>query len=99
MVHIIELRVAGRVCFHISHVALVPRGCVGPGMRLVRGIKMRACGTAIGCAAIAEFMDMKAVFARRQARDLRVDLHAVGDWSEWDSAASFIGTGGMQPLN
>ena len=96
MVHIIQFCVAGSVCFHISHVALVPRGCIWPGMRLVRGIEMRACGTCIGCAAIAKFMYMKAVLTRRQARDLRVDLHAIGDRRECDGAADFIACGGMQ---
>ena len=99
MVHIIQLRVAGSVCFHISHVALVSRGCIWPGMRLIGGIEMRACGTGIGCAAIAEFVDMKAMFTGRQARDLRVNLHAVGDWRECDSAANFIACGRMQHRN
>ncbi len=96
MVHIIQLRVAGSVCFHVAHVALVPRGCIGPGMRLIGGIEMRTCGTGIGCAAIAKFMYMKAVLTGRQARDLRVDLHAVGDRSECDGAADFVACGGMQ---
>ena len=99
MVHIIQFRVAGSVCFHIAHVALVPRGCIWPGMRLVGGIEMRARGTRIGCAAIAKFMDMKAVLTRRQARDLCVDLHAIGDRRECDGAADFIACGGMQHRN
>jgi len=60
---------------------------------------VRACGTGIGCAAIAEFMDVKAVFARRQARDLRVDLHAIGNRRECDGAADFVACGGMQHRN
>ena len=99
MVHIIELRVAGTVCFDIAHVALMPRSCVGTGMRLIGGIKMRACGTAIGCAAIAEFMDMKTMFTRCQAGDLRVDLHAIGDWSECDGAGDFVPCGGVKHGN
>jgi hypothetical protein len=50
----------------------MPRGRIWPGMRLVGGIEMRASGTGIGCAAIAKFMDMKAVLTGRQARDLCV---------------------------
>ena len=96
MIHIIQLRIAGRVCFHISHVALVPRGCIWPGMWLIRGIEMRACGTGIGCAAIAKFMDMKAMLTGREASDLRVDLHAIAGRRERDSAADFIARGGMQ---
>ena len=99
MVHIIQLRVAGRVCFHISHVALVPRRCIWPGMRLVGGIEMRAGGAGIGCAAIAKFMDMKAVFTRRQARDLRVDLHTTSNRRKCDGARDFIARAGMQHRN
>jgi len=99
MVDVIQLGVAGSVCFHISHVALMPCDCLGPGMRLVRGIEMRACGTGIGCTAIAKFVDMKPVLTRRQARDLCVDLHAPGDRRERDGAADFIACGGMQYRN
>ena len=96
MIDIIELRVTGSVRFYVAHVALVPRGCVWPRVRLVGRIEVRACGTGIGCAAIAEFMDVKAVFARRQARDLCVNLHTIGDRRERDRAADFITRGGMQ---
>ena len=96
MIDVIQLCVAGRVCFHIAHVALVPRGCLWRGMRLVRGIEMRARGTCIGCAAIAEFMYVKAVLSGRQARNLCVHLHAVGDWRECDGAADLVACGGMQ---
>src|SRR5215472_4728593 len=82
MVHVVQLGVAGSVCFDISHVALMARGCVGSGMRLVGGIEMCACRTEISCAAIAEFMHVKAVFSGSQACDLCVDLHATGDWRE-----------------
>ena len=96
MVDVIELRVAGSVCFDIAHVALVPRCCIWPGMRLVGGIEMRACGTCIACAAIAKFMYVKAVLTRRQARDFRANLHAIGDWRECDGAADFTARSGMQ---
>ena len=99
MVHVIQFCVSGRVCFDIAHVTLMPRGGVRPGMRLTGGIEMCACGTGIGCAAIAKFMDMKPVFTRRQARDLRVDLHATSDRRKRDSAADFIARGGMQHRN
>ena len=99
MVHIIQFRVAGSVCFHISHVALVPLGCVGPGVRFVGGIEMSACGTGIGCAAIAEFMDVKAMITGSQARYLCVDLHAIGNLRKCDRAADFVACGGMQHRN
>ena len=99
MVDVVQFRVAGSVCFHISHVALVSRGCVGPGMRLVGGIEMRACGTCIGCAAIAEFMDVKAMFTGRQACDLGVNLHAIRCRRECDRAGDIVACGGMQHRN
>ena len=96
MVHIIQLGVAGSVCFYVAHVALVPRGCIWPGMRLVGGIEMRACGTCVGCAAIAKFMYVKAVLAGRQAHEFCMDLHAIRDRRECDGAADFVACGGMQ---
>ena len=99
MIDIIELRVTGSVRFYVAHVALVPRGCIWPCMRLVGGIEMRACRTCIGCAAIAEFMYVKAVLTGRQARELCEDLHAIGDWRKCDRAADFIARGGMQHRN
>jgi len=99
MVHIIQLRVAGSVCFHISHVALMSRGCLRPGMRLIGGIEMCARGTGIGCAAVAKFMYVKAVLTGRQAQELCVDLHAVGDRRECNGPADFIACGGMQYRN
>ena len=99
MIDVIEFRVAGSVCFYVAHVALVPCGCIWPGMRLVGGIEMPACGASIGCAAIAKFVYVKAVFAGRQARDLRVNLHAIGDWRECDRACDFIACRGMQYRN
>ena len=99
MIDVIQLCVAGRVCFHVAHVALVSRGCIWRGMRLVRGIEMSACGTCIGGAAIAEFMYMKAVFSWRQTGELCVDLHAIGARSECDGAADFVACGGMQHRN
>src|SRR5215831_605201 len=96
MVHVVQLCVARTVCLGISHVALVSRSCIWPGMRLIGWIKMTACGSCIGSAAIAEFMDVEPVFTGRQTCDLRVDLHAVGDRRERDGAADFIACGGMQ---
>ena len=99
MVDVIQFGVAGSVCFDVAHVALVPRGCIWPGMRLIGGIEMCACGTGIGCAAIAKFVDMKAVLTGRQAHEPCVDLHAIGDRRECDGAADFIACGGMQDRN
>src|ERR671934_143844 len=99
MIDVIQLCVAGSVCFDVAHVALVSCGCVWPGMRLIAGIKMPTCRTGIGCAAITEFMDMKAMLTRRQPRNLRVDLHAVADWRECDRTSGLVACGGMQYRN
>ena len=99
MVQILQLRLAGSVCFHISHVAYMPLSGVWRGVRFVSWIEMSAGGTGIGRAAIAEFMDMKAMISGSQARDLCLDLHAIGDFGERDSAAYFVAAGGMKHGN
>ena len=95
-VHIIQYGFARRVRFDIPHVALVPRGGIGSGMRLVSGIEMAACGTRVSCAAISELVDVKAVLPRREAGDLRVDPDTIGDRGKRDGAGHFIPGGGMQ---
>ena len=75
MVHVFERRLARRVCFYISHITHMPFGCVRPRMRLLGRIKVSAGGSSIGCAAIAELMDMKTMIARSQAGDFRPDLY------------------------
>lgn len=99
MVHILQFRLAGSVCFYISHVANMPLGCVWPGMRFVGWIKMSAGGTGIGRTAIAEFMDMKAMIAGSQARYLCLDLHAIGNLGKRDRAAHFVASSGMKHRN
>src|SRR5689334_18097454 len=99
MVHVVQLCVAGSVCFYVAHVALVSCGCVWPGMRLISWIEMPTCGTAIGCAAIAEFMDMKAMLTGRQPRNFCMHLHAVADRRECYGTGDFIACGGMQYRN
>jgi len=63
MVQIFQLPLARSVCFHISHVAYVPLRRVWTGVRFVSRIKMTAGGTPIGGAAIAKFMNVKAMIA------------------------------------
>ena len=96
MVHVIQLCVAGSVCFNVAHITLVARGRFGSGMRLVGGIEMRACRTGISRAAIAEFMHVESVLSGRKSADFRADLHAIGDRRECDGAAHFIASGRMQ---
>jgi hypothetical protein len=69
---------------------------IGPGVRFVRRIEMSASRGQIGRAAISEFMHVKAMFTRSQARDFRLDLHPVGDFSERDCAADFVARSRMQ---
>ena len=95
MIDVIQLCVAGSVRFHVAHVAFMSRGGIWRGVGLIGGIKMPTCGTAIGCAAIAEFMYMKAMFARRKTREFCVDLHAIGARTECDGAVHFVARGGM----
>ena len=45
------------------------------------------------------WMDVKAVFTRRQARDLCMNLHAIGSRHECYCAADFIACGRMQQRN
>ena len=99
MIDIIQLCVAGSICFDVAHVAFVPRRCIRCGMWLIRGIEMRACRTCVGCAAIAKFMYMKAVLSGSQARELCVNLHAIGARSKRNGAADFVARGGMQHRN
>ena len=70
-----------------------------PGVRFVRRIEMSASRGQIGRAAISEFMDVKAMFTRTQARDFRLDLHPVGDFREPDCTADFVACSGMQHGN
>ncbi len=63
-------------------------GRLRAGVRFVGGIKMAAGGAGIGRAAIAKFMDVKAVLSGCKACDLCVHLHAIRDWREGDSASS-----------
>jgi len=72
---------------------------IGAAMRFVRGIEMSASRGQIGRAAIPEFMHVKAMFTRSQARDFRLDLHAVGDFCEPDYAADFVAFSRMQHRN
>src|SRR6476660_10565097 len=99
MVQVLQLRLAGSVCFHISHVAHMPLSGVLPGMRFVGWIKMSAGRTQIGRAAIAEFMDVKTMVPRSQARDLCIHLHAISDLGKRDGAAHLVATGGMKHRN
>ena len=99
VVHILQVRLAGSVCFHISHVPHMALGGVGPGMRFVGWIKMSARGTGIARAAIAKFMNMKAMIAGSQARYLCLDLHAIGNLGKRDRAAHFVASSGMKHRN
>jgi hypothetical protein len=96
MVHIFQRRLARRVCFHISHVPYVPFGRIRSRMRLLGRIKVSARGSSIGCAAIAELMDMKTMIARSQAGDFRPDLYPIGHFSKRDGAGHFVARSRVQ---
>ena len=96
MVHIFQRRLARRVCLYISHVPYVPFRRIGSRMRLLGRIKVSAGGSSIGCAAIAELMDMKTMIARTQAGDFRPDLHSIGHFCEYNSTTHFVACSGMK---
>ena len=50
-------------------------------------------------AAIAEFMNVKAMIAGSQARYLCLDLHAIGNLGKRDRAAHFVASSGMKHRN
>ena len=80
----------------VAHIANMPCVHIGSRMRLLRWIKVSAGRVGIGCAAIAELMDVKSVLARSEARDFRMDLHSVGNFNECDRAANLVALGGMK---
>src|SRR5438093_13444605 len=95
MIELIQCHRTGRVRLDIPHIASVPGCRIGGRVRLVRWIEMSAGRTCIDRAAIAEFMDMKAMHARSKAGEFCVDLHSVGDFSKRDGAAYFAALSGM----
>src|SRR2546428_12756936 len=99
VVHILQFRLAGSVCFHISHVAHMPLDRVWTGVRFAGWIKMSARGTGIARAAIAEFMNMKAMIAGSPARYLCLTLNAIGNPGKRDRAAPFVASSGMKHRN
>ena len=96
MVHVLQGRLARSVCLHISHVAYMSLERVRPGMRFVGWIKMTAGGSRVCRAAIAEFMNVKAMVAGSQACYLCMDLHAIGYFDECDGAAYLVPRGGVK---
>ena len=69
---------------------------IWPAVRFVRGIEMSASRGQIGRAAISEFMHVKTMFTRIQARDFRLHLHSIGYFCERDCAADFVARSRMQ---
>lgn len=96
MVHVFERCLARRVSLHISHVAYMPFGYVGSRMRFIGWIKMSTSRARIGCAAIAELMDMKTMIAGSQASDFRPNLYAIGHFYEGNSTTDFVACGRMK---
>jgi len=96
MVHIIQFRLAGSVCLHVSHVAYMTFQRVRPGMWFVGWIKMTAGGTRIRRAAIAKFMNVKAMVAGSQPCYLCLNLHAIGNFGERNDTAHLAAGCGMK---
>jgi len=96
MVHIIQFRLAGSVCLHVSHVAYMPFQRVRPRMWFVGWIKMSAGGTRIRRAAIAKFMNVKTMIARRESCYLCLNLHAIGNFGERNGTTHLAAGCGMK---
>ena len=60
---------------------------------------MGAGGGRVGRAAIAKFVDMKAVVAGSKACNFRLNLHSVGDFYESNFTAHFVACSGMKQSN
>jgi hypothetical protein len=82
----LQMRFAAAVGLQVAEVARMMLGRVGRAVRLLCRIKMAASGCGVGRGTIAEFMDVKRVFARREARDIGHDLHGIAHFRERDSA-------------
>src|SRR5947207_193207 len=65
----------------------------------MRAPESAAGRTQVGCAAIAEFMNMKTMIAGCQAGDLCLHLYAIGDFGKCDRAAHLVAAGGMKHRN
>src|SRR4030095_5499528 len=96
MVQVLQGRLAGIFCLHISHVANMALGGVRPGVWFVSWIKMSAGRSGVCRATIAEFMNVKTMIAGSQACKVRVNLHAIGLFGEGNRAADFVARCGMK---
>ncbi len=83
----VEVRFAGRVGFDISEVAGVMLRCHRSAVMSMCWIEMSACRRSIRGRAIAFFVNVKSMFARRQVFDVRDDLHFVAHFGEGDRAS------------
>jgi hypothetical protein len=81
-----QMRFAGAVRFDIAKIAGMPFGRVRSAVWLVHRIEMPARGRGVGRRAIAEFMNVEAMFARREPGDVGDYLHRVASFRESDSA-------------
>src|SRR5207248_5276883 len=96
MVHVLQCCLARRVCLYISHVPYVPFGRIGPRMRLLGWIKVTARRSGVGCAAIAELMDVKTMIAGSQTGNFGPDLYPIGLFSESNRTGDFAACSGMK---
>ncbi len=99
MIHIVQSCRPRSVCFDVAHVAHMAFCCIGSRVWFVCWIEMGAGGTRVGRAAIAKFVDMKAVVAGSQACNFHLDLHSVGDFYEGNFTADFVACSGMKHSN
>ena len=79
-----------RVGFDVAEVADVALGVVGAGVRHSGGVEVAAGALAVGHRAVAEFVNVEAMFAGLQAGELADDFNAAVLLRERDFAFHFV---------
>ena len=92
----LEVRFARAVGLDVAHVADVALRDVMSGMRIVRRIEMAAGRFAIGRRAIAEFVNVESMLARRESGEIGDDFHFIARFREGDGAFHVAAARGMQ---
>jgi hypothetical protein len=91
-----QMRFPGGVRFEITEVTGVMFGRIRGTMRFVRWVEMPAGGSRIRSRAVAEFMDMKPMFAGSESRDIGDDLHRVAGFREGYRARDITARSGVK---
>ena len=90
---------AGRVGFDVAEVADVALGAVGAAVRHAGRVEVAAGALAVGHRAVAEFVNVEAMFAGRQAGELGHDFNAAVLLGEHDFALHLAVAEGVDHAN